>query len=165
MLDAYEQTRKKICVVCGNIAGMKRSRRPLASLTVWVMASLKTITPFTPVLRGFSIEGRWIGVKKEQKARIKVVVKTIGESKKIVVELRDSVDPVSPVVDSLKGIDPFLEELQQEVSEELSKKVQKTLARKLADFFLTLLHWPVNKLLQGLWANAVVVARQILGRD
>ena len=129
---------------------------------VWVMADSITIISFIPLSWGIFDRRGVVRVEKEQKSNLRIVEKTIKETKETVLELRDSVDPVSTASSSLEKLDSFLEEMQQEVSEELSRKVRKTSVEILADFFATKLQAPIKKLLFRAWANAVLVAREIL---
>ena len=103
----------------------------------------------------------------EQKRNKRIVKLTVQESKKTILELRDSIDPASQAGCSLKNLAPFLEQMQQKVASEhpseVREEVRKTLAKKLADFFLIILLQPARKLLRELWAKAVMVISQILG--
>ena len=102
-------------------------------------------------------------MKKERRKESRIIIKTIRESKKLLLELSDSVDPVSPANRSMKDMKVFLEQMQQEVSEDLQREIKENLAVKTAALLKTILLVPMKKLLQELWAKTVMVIGNILG--
>lgn len=101
--------------------------------------------------------------KKELNRR--TIIKVVLESRKLVKEVRDAVDPVSQARSSLEGASTFLERMHQEVTKEVASHIGKTLVSKLADGCHTMLLMPVKELFRELWAQAVVVMSKFLRRN
>ena len=123
----------------------------------------KSITPITRNKGKFDRRGVKTIMKKERRKESRIIIKTIRESKKLLLELSDSVDPVSPANRSMKDMKVFLEQMQQEVSEDLQREIKENLAVKTAALLKTILLVPMKKLLQELWAKTVMVIGNILG--
>jgi hypothetical protein len=100
---------------------------------------------------------------KEQRKKSRVICKTIRKSNKLLLELSDSVSPVSPANRSMKDIKIFLEQLQQEVTEDLQEEIKANLAVQAAALLKTILLVPIKRLLRELWAKTVMVIGHILG--
>lgn len=104
-------------------------------------------------------------MKKQKKSRI--VLKTIRESKEILLELDDSTDSVSSTDSSFNGIETFLEQLKQEMTDELPKGTQKRVLTELTiilvGFFLSKLLEPATQLFLELLGKAVYFGGQFFG--